>query len=60
MGWDSTFTNQVADFLMALSAGQEPRPSFEDGLAVQRVLAAIEHSASVAGSGRHVTVEEIR
>lgn len=50
LGWDSTFTNQAADFLTALAAGEEPTPSFEDGLAVQRVLAAIEASAAQAGS----------
>ena len=46
LGWDATFTNQAADLLAALAAGQEPTPSFEDGLAVQRVLAAIEASAA--------------
>jgi predicted dehydrogenase len=50
LGWDATFTNQVSDFLTALATGQEPTPSFEDGLAVQRVLAAIEASAAQAGS----------
>ncbi|WP_307861956.1 Gfo/Idh/MocA family oxidoreductase [Nocardioides sp. SYSU D00065] len=50
LGWDATFTNQAADFLAALAAGQEPTPSFEDGLAVQRVLAAIEVSAARGGS----------
>ena len=56
LGWDATFTNQAADFLAALAAGQEPTPSFEDGLAVQRVLAAIEESA--AHDGRRVSMEE--
>lgn len=50
LGWDATFTNQAADFLAALAAGEEPTPSFEDGLAVQRVLAAIEASAAQDGS----------
>ena len=58
VGWDSTFTNQAADFLTALAAGEQPRPSFEDGLAVQRVLAAIEHSA--AEGGCRTSVEEVR
>jgi predicted dehydrogenase len=58
LGWDATFTNQAADFLAALAAGREPTPSFEDGLAVQRVLAAIEESA--AGDGRRVELEVIR
>lgn len=50
LGWDATFTNQAADFLTALAAGREPTPSFEDGLAVQRVLAAIEASSARGGS----------
>jgi predicted dehydrogenase len=50
LGWDATFTNQAADFLTALAAGEEPTPSFEDGLAVQRVLAAIEASSARGGS----------
>lgn len=55
LGWDATFTNQAADLLAALAAGQEPTPSFEDGLAVQRVLAAIE--ASAERDGDHVRVD---
>ena len=54
LGWDSTFTSQAADFLSAIAAGRTPSPSFADGLAVQRVLAAIEGSA--AGSGAWVDV----
>lgn len=50
LGWDATFTNQAADFLAALAAGREPTPSFEDGIAVQRVLAAIEASSARGGS----------
>jgi len=50
LGWDATFTNQAADFLAALAAGREPSPSFEDGFAVQRVLAAIEASSARGGS----------
>ncbi|RYB93001.1 Gfo/Idh/MocA family oxidoreductase [Nocardioides oleivorans] len=57
LGWDATFTHQASDFLAALAAGQEPTPSFEDGLAVQRVLAAIE--ASAAQDGARVGVEQI-
>ena len=50
VGWDSTFVSQAADFLSAVDAGTAPAPSFADGLAVQRVLAAIEESAALAGS----------
>lgn len=49
LGWDHTFTSQAADLLRCLGEGRPPTPSFADGLAVQRVLAAIERSA--AGSG---------
>ncbi len=54
LGWDSTFTSQAADLLTAIATGTDPAPSFADGLAVQRVLAAIEESA--AGSGVRVDV----
>jgi predicted dehydrogenase len=54
LGWDSTFTSQAADFLSAIVTDSTPTPSFADGLAVQRVLAAIEDSA--AGSGARVDV----
>jgi predicted dehydrogenase len=56
LGWDHSFTNQAADFLGAIAAGVQPRPSFADGLAVQRVLAAIEESA--ASSGALITLRE--
>ncbi|MBB6407036.1 Gfo/Idh/MocA family protein [Arthrobacter sp. AZCC_0090] len=45
IGWEHTFTHEIRDFLAAIDAGIPPSPSFEDGLAVQRVLAAIEESA---------------
>lgn len=56
LGWDHTFTSQAADFLTAIDEGTGPQPSFADGLAVQRVLAAIEQSA--ADGGRRVAVRE--
>lgn len=46
VGWDSTFTNQAAEFLNSIRTGTAPSPSFEDGFEVQRVLAAIETSAA--------------
>ncbi|GAA5198976.1 Gfo/Idh/MocA family oxidoreductase [Arthrobacter gyeryongensis] len=45
IGWEHTFTHEIRDFLTAIDAGTPPSPSFEDGLAVQQVLAAIEESA---------------
>jgi predicted dehydrogenase len=46
IGWEHTFTHEVRDFLLAIDRGTQPSPSFEDGLAVQRILAAIEESAA--------------
>lgn len=46
LGWDHTFTHQAADLLRAVATGADPTPSFEDGLAVQRVLAAVEQDAA--------------
>ena len=46
IGWEHTFTHQIRDFLAAISAGTGPSPSFEEGLRVQRVLAAVEASAN--------------
>ncbi|XAS74673.1 Gfo/Idh/MocA family oxidoreductase [Micrococcaceae bacterium Sec5.1] len=45
IGWEHTFTHQIRDFLLAIRDGSQPSPSFEEGLQVQRVLAAVEASA---------------
>ena len=49
LGYEHGFSHQVVDFVDAIVAGEQPRPSFADGLHVQRVLDAVEHS-SAAGS----------
>lgn len=49
LGWDSTFTTQAADFLRAIDTGAPIHPGFADGLAVQRVLEAIETSSGRGG-----------
>ena len=46
LGWEHTFVNQARDLLTDIAAGADPEPSFSDGLQVQRVLAAVEHSAA--------------
>jgi predicted dehydrogenase len=46
IGWEHTFTHEIRDFLAAVAGGGSPSPSFEEGLAVQRVLAAVEESAA--------------
>lgn len=59
LGWEHTFVHQARDLVTAIAAGQDPAPSFADGLQVQRVLAAVADSAAkdsqwtpVAGPGR--------
>jgi predicted dehydrogenase len=46
LGWEHTFTHEVADLVTAIAEGTTPAPSFRDGLQVQRVLAAVEQSAA--------------
>ncbi|MFF2243211.1 Gfo/Idh/MocA family protein [Arthrobacter sp. NPDC058130] len=50
LGWEHTFTHEIRDFLAAVGTGTEPSPSFEDGLTVQRILAAVEESAAAKSS----------
>jgi predicted dehydrogenase len=50
LGWDHTFVSQAAEFLDSVGSGAAGLPSFADGLAVQRVLAAIEESAAASGA----------
>ncbi len=45
LGWDATFTHEIADLVGAVAAGADPEPSFAAGLQVQRVLTAVEDSA---------------
>jgi predicted dehydrogenase len=49
LGYEHTFTHEVVDLVRAIADGTDPRPSFADGLQVQRVLEAVERSA-VQGS----------
>lgn len=45
IGYEHTFTHTVYDLLTAIESGSSPRPSFEDGVCNQKVLAAWERSA---------------
>ncbi|MHC2998280.1 Gfo/Idh/MocA family protein [Microbacterium sp. HJ5] len=49
LGYEHGFSHQVFDFVTAIGEGAQPRPSFDDGLHVQRVLDAVERS-SASGS----------
>jgi len=44
VGYEHTFVNTFADFLAAVVAGRSVHPTFEDGLANEQVLAAVERS----------------
>lgn len=46
LGYEHSFVHTIADFVGALARGEAVSPSFDDGLANQRVLAAIERSAA--------------
>jgi predicted dehydrogenase len=54
IGWEHTFVHENFEFLSAVAAGDGYDPDFADGLAVQRVLDAIEASDE---RGEWVTVE---
>jgi len=45
LGYEHTFVHTVHDFVQAVAGGPAMKPDFEDGLASQRVLDAIERSS---------------
>ena len=45
LGYEHSFVHTIADFVRAVVAKKSAAPTFADGLATQRVLAAIEESA---------------
>jgi len=53
IGWEHTFIHEDYEFLSAVANGEEYAPNFQDGLAVQHVLDAIERSDD---TGEWVTV----
>ncbi len=46
IGYEHTFVNTFADFVHAVVDGKSVQPTFEDGLANEKILAAIQESAS--------------
>ncbi|TDN91282.1 Gfo/Idh/MocA family oxidoreductase [Microbacterium sp. BK668] len=46
LGYEHGFSHQVVDLVTAIAEGTDPHPSFEEGLSVQRVLAAVEDSSA--------------
>jgi predicted dehydrogenase len=45
LGYEHGFTHQVVDLVRAIATSTDPSPTFADGLAVQRVLGAVEASS---------------
>jgi predicted dehydrogenase len=45
IGYEHSFTHQVADFLKGLETGQAAHPTFRDALETQRVCDAVLESA---------------
>lgn len=46
LGYEHSFTHEVRDLIQDIADGRDPRPSFADGLAVQRILDAVARSAA--------------
>ncbi|WP_309619323.1 Gfo/Idh/MocA family oxidoreductase [Salinibacterium sp.] len=57
LGYEHAFSNQVKDFVDAITSGTQPTPSFDDGLQVQRVLAAVESSSHNGSAWTAITHE---
>ncbi|GAA0429269.1 Gfo/Idh/MocA family protein [Leifsonia naganoensis] len=55
IGYEHAFSHEVVDLVTAIARGTDPEPSFADGLHIQRVLDAVERSAS-AGSAWTPTI----
>ena len=63
LGYEHTFTHEIADLVRAIGEGTDPSPSFAEALHVQRVLAAVEASDAdgsrwTAVGPQHPTTEE--
>ncbi|MFC5275630.1 Gfo/Idh/MocA family protein [Brachybacterium sacelli] len=54
LGYEHTFTHEIADLVRAIGEGDDPSPSFEEALHVQRVLAAVEVSSADGSAWRDV------
>lgn len=46
LGYEHGFSHQAVDLVTAIANGEQPTPSFADGLQVQKVLAAVEGSST--------------
>jgi predicted dehydrogenase len=58
LGYEHGFSHQAKDFVEAIFAGEQPSPSFADGMQVQRVLDSVERSAQAGSTWIAVDREE--
>jgi len=58
LGYEHGFTHQVIDLVQAIAAGTVARPSFAEGLHVQRVLAAVEASSAAESRWQPIPIDE--
>lgn len=54
LGWDHSFVHEVRDLVEGIATGGELRPSFADGLQVQRVMQAVLDSAEKSSSWQQI------
>lgn len=55
LGYDHAFVHQAADFARCVARGEQPEPSFAEGLQIQRLLEAAEASAANNAQWQDVT-----
>jgi predicted dehydrogenase len=55
LGYDHAFVHQAADFARCIARGEQPEPSFAEGLQIQRLLDAAETSAANNARWQDVT-----
>jgi predicted dehydrogenase len=59
LGYEHAFTHQAVDLINAIAAGEDPTPSFMDGLRVQQVMAAVEASANARSTWTEVPNDKL-
>ncbi|MCS5723313.1 Gfo/Idh/MocA family oxidoreductase [Herbiconiux sp. CPCC 203407] len=55
LGYEHGFSHQVRDLVTAIAAGEQPTPSFDDGLQVQRALDAVERSSDAGSAWKEIS-----
>ncbi len=50
IGYEHGFSHQAKDFVDAITSKTQPEPTFEDGVQIQKALAAVERSSEHGGA----------